>query len=374
MSKKNPIWPFLVILSIGVLSCSQSGDSKPPSSEDVYSNARKEATTIVKGLMDENAIPGLAIAVSIGDELVWSEGFGYSNLYQQTPVDPAKTMFRIGSVSKTLSASALGVLMESGKLDPDLPVQTYVPDFPKKKYPITVRQVAGHIAGVRHYRGNEMLSDKFYPTVSEGLEIFKEDSLLFEPGTDYSYSSYGWNLISAVVEGASGTDFLEFMSKKVFKPLDMKNTLADYANQDIPGRTTFYIRTDSGVVNAPYVDNSYKWAGGGFISTVEDLNRFGRAHMTPGFLEKETLKTLQNTQFLTNGDPTDYGMGWSSGEDERGKFFVGHTGGSIGGITQFWIYPSEELVIAVLTNINPVRYGESVTRIAWLFMETPVDR
>lgn len=142
--------------------------------------------------------------------MIWSKGFGYADIENQIPVDPSLTKFRIGSVSKTLTAAAMGDLMKKDRLDPDTIVQTYVPDFPKKEYEITVRQVAGHTAGIRHYRGIEFMSSKLFKTVDEGRAIFEDDPLLFEPGTQYSYSSYGWNLISAVIEGASEEDFLGY--------------------------------------------------------------------------------------------------------------------------------------------------------------------
>ncbi len=354
---------FLFLLSF-VFAC----QPKPEQTATNYDSAISSARALVDTLMQENETPGMAVAVSVGGKLVWSEGFGYSDVESQVRVDPKTTMFRIGSVSKTLTASAIGLLMEQGKLDVSKTVQEYVSGFPEKRYPITVKQTAGHIAGIRHYRGNEMLSDVYYPTVNEGLVIFQDDSLLFEPGTDYSYSSYGWNLISAVIEGASGEDFLGYMQKNVFDPLGMVNTTADIAINDIANRTNFYVRGDSGVVDAPYVDNSYKWAGGGFIGSAEDLIIFGHAHMKPGFLKKETLEALQTTQILANGDSTNYGMGWRSSTDDKGNYWVGHSGGSVGGITQFVTFPEQEVIVAMVSNCSPLRYNGIQIRIAQLFM------
>jgi len=150
-------------------------------------------------VMAANNIPGLSVAVSIDGQVVWSEGFGYANIETGTPVT-STTKFRIGSVSKPLSAVAMGILVDQGKLDLDLPVQHYVPSFPEKaKGTVTSRQLGGHIAGVRHYSGNEMLSSRKYETVTQSLEIFEDDTLQTPPGEAYSYSSYGWNLLSAVV-------------------------------------------------------------------------------------------------------------------------------------------------------------------------------
>lgn len=346
--------------------CSQSPEAQE-------SSAITQSRQIVLDLMKENQTQGMSVSVSRNGKLVWSEGFGHADVENDVHIDPSKTMFRIGSVSKTLTSAAVGRLMDMHKLDPDATIQTYVPDFPEKRWPLTVKQVAGHIGGVRHYRDNEMMSDIFYPTVTSGLDIFKDDELLFEPGTDYSYSSYGWNLVSAVVEGASGEEFLPFMQREVFDMLGMTATKADYANRDIENRTSFYVLYDNELQDAPYVDNSYKWAGGGFIGSTEDLIRFGHAFMNSGYLTQESMDELMTSQVLTNGDTTNYGMGWVSRIDGKGNRWYGHSGGSVGGITQFRIYPDAQLVIAMTSNTSPLNYDGAHERIAWLFIGENVN-
>ena len=165
-------------------------------------------------------IPGFAIAVAVNGRIVWSEAFGYADLDAKRPATAA-TQFRIGSVSKPLTAAAIAQLFETGKLDIDAPVQRYVPSFPDKAAPITTRLVGGHLAGIRHYQGAEFTLNRRFATVAEGLSVFANDSLLFPPGTRFSYSSYGFNLLSAVVEGASHEEFLAYMSRHVFGPLHM---------------------------------------------------------------------------------------------------------------------------------------------------------
>src|SRR5437867_2889031 len=207
-------------------------------------------------------IPGGQVAVAVNGKLVWSEGFGYADAERKKPVT-RETQFRIASVSKPLTATAVALLYEQGKLDLDAPVQRYVPSFPDKGYPITTRQLAGHHAGIRHYKDREFFLNRRFATVLDGLTIFQDDSLLFPPGTKFSYSSYGWNVISAVVEGAAGQDFLTYMSRNVLRPLGLTHTAPDRVDSLIPNRTRFYERgADSGFVPAPPVDNSYKWAGG----------------------------------------------------------------------------------------------------------------
>ncbi|GAA3589844.1 serine hydrolase domain-containing protein [Flavivirga amylovorans] len=338
-----------------------------------YASAIFKAHRIIDSLQQKQNIPGIDIAISIDGDIVWSEGFGFADIELQVPVTSGETLFRIGSVSKPLTAAALGKLIENGKLNLDSTIQTYVTYFPQKKHPITVRQIAGHIAGIRHYRNSEYTSAKKYNTVKSGLDIFKNDSLLFKPGTKYSYSSYGFNLLSAAVEGASGLSFLDFMKQEVFSKLNMNDTYADKNEDIIRNRASFYqIDASNTIKNASYVDNSYKWAGGGFISTTHDLIKFGNAMIKKEFLSEKTIKELTKSQKLFYGKKTGYGIGWGVIKRKKLKGF-GHDGGSVGGITKFEIFPKEKLVIIALSNSSNVNYGKTIERIVAIFVEAKND-
>ncbi len=326
-----------------------------------YAPAIDLTRAVITALMEVSGTPGMSVAVGIDGEIVWAEGFGYADVEQRVPVWE-ETKFRIGSVSKPVTAAAVGLLVEHGKLDLDAPVQQYVPSFPEKRWPISTRQVAGHLAGIRHYDGDEFLSTRRYDTVAEGLEIFQDDTLLFEPGERFSYSSYGWNVISAVVEGASGESFLSYMQENVFGPLGMVNTIAEYSDSIIPLRTSYYERNEDGsVLNAPFVDNSYKWAGGGFISTPSDLVRFGFAHFGEDFLGEQTIAELWTPQATNAGESTGYGIGWSVGIEDGQVTRAAHGGGSVGGTTGFMTYPQQNAVVAVVGNMSQAPTGGLLT-------------
>jgi len=249
--------------------------------EGKYAEAIAKTRAYVSRLQEGYDIPGMTIAVAIDDSIVWSEGFGFANIEKRIPATP-RTMFRVGSVAKVLTAGAVALLYEQGKLDLDAPVRRYVPEFPDKGYVITTRQIAGHLSGIRHYNEDEEEDKKHYDDVITALEIFKEEPLLHTPGERWSYSSYGWNLISAVVQRAAGQPFLEYMREHVFEPVGMSNTGPDDINATIPNRTTFY----DGREVARDINISYKWASGGFLSTVEDLVRYGSAFLLgSSFLE-----------------------------------------------------------------------------------------
>ena len=297
-------------------------------------------------------IPGVQVAVAVNGKLVWSEGFGYADAERKRPVT-RESQFRIGSVSKPLTAAAVALLYQQGKLDLDAAVQRYVPSFPEKGYPITTRQLAGHLAGIRHYKDREFFLNRRFATVLDGLTIFQDDSLLFPPGTRFSYSSYAWNLISAVVEGASGDDFLRYMSAHVFRPLGLAHTAPDRTDSLIPGRTQPYDRDSGGSYRiAPAVDNSYKWAGGGFVSTAEDLVKFGSALLEPGFLKPETLDLLFTSQRTSAGEETGYGIGFFVTTDSLGHRWAFHGGGAVGGTAVFGLDRDSHVVVAILTNLT----------------------
>jgi len=295
-------------------------------------------------------VPGISVAVGQDGKIIWSEGFGFADLDAKKPVTP-QTLFRIGSVSKPLTAAGLMLLVEKGKVDLDADIHRYVPDFPDKGHRITTRQLAGHLAGIRHYQGQEFYLNRHYANVREGLRIFENDPLLTVPGEKYFYSSYGFNLISMVMEASAGKDFLSYMESSVFTPLAMTNTEPDDATRLVPQGTRFYkSKADGGFELEPEVDNSYKWASGGFLSTPEDLVRFGSAHLQPGFLKQASLETLFTSQETNDGKKTGYGIGWDIRKDKHGHPIWMHTGGSVGGTSLLLIQPDSRLVLAMAAN------------------------
>ncbi|HUL16034.1 MAG TPA: serine hydrolase domain-containing protein [Terriglobales bacterium] len=316
-----------------------------------FAAARANADKIGAELI-ARGIPGLAIAVTVDGKIVYAQGFGYADLEQRVPAWPS-TKFRIGSISKPLTAAALMKLVEAGKLDLDAPIQKYVPSFPDKGVLITPRLVAGHLAGIRNYKGDEFFIQRHYSNVLDGLKIFENDPLIAPPGTQFSYSSYGFNLLSAAVESACGEPFLACMQDLVFTPLDLRDTTADQNRPIIDHRTRFYTREKDGTIeNSPYVDNSYKWAGGGFLSTPEDVVRFGSALLQPGYLKSDSLKLLFTSQKTKAGKETGYGIGWFVHKSASGQPIFEHAGGSVGGSCQLIIYPESRIVVALLTNLG----------------------
>ena len=330
-----------------------------------------EADQLMSQFAASSGSPGLVVSVGRQGQLVWSKGYGYADLEQKVPVDPPATKFRVGSVVKPMTALALVKLVTQKRIDLDADVRRYVPSFPKKEYAFTVRQLAGHLAGIRHYDGDEPYSRKHYSSVIESLDIFKNDPLLAPPGQEWNYSSYGYNLLSAVIERGAGKPFLDYLAESVFIPLGMTSTVPDVLKDVVPNRGRYYFRKDGKFYNEPEVDNSYKWASGGFLSTSDDLARFGLAQMNDQLVTPAMRSLLWTEQKTSSGEGVGYGIGWRIVVDDDGVRAIGHGGGSIGGSTQLWLYPKDSLVIAMISNLTELDYADVLPTLRTLVMKCP---
>lgn len=328
-----------------------------------YSDAVKRARDQVQAMMAERQIPGLSAAVAVDGRIVWSEGFGYADRDNKIQACP-QTRFRIGSVAKPFTVAAMARLYEEGRLDLDAPIQKYVPGFPEKGYRITARQLASHRSGIRDYRDdNEAINTQHYSSVTESLEKFRDNPLMFAPDSDFVYSSYGYVLLSAAIEGASGEDFLSYLRRHVFDPLQMHDTVEIRANETAPNQSRFYdnvtpFSLDGQVRESPFIDFSSKWASGGFLSTSEDMVRFGSAHIASvnrACLKPETLELLL-TPRTTKGWILGYGLGWMTARDLRLRRAHFHFGASSGGTSVLAIYPAQKLSIAIAANLGHAKF------------------
>jgi CubicO group peptidase (beta-lactamase class C family) len=326
-----------------------------------WADAVERSRQVVRAALSEQNLPGLSVAVGVGGEIVWAEGFGWADLESRVPVTP-DTRFRIGTASIALTSAAVGLLLEKDRLKLDEEIQAYVPEFPKREWPVTLGQLMGHTAGVRTDGGDEgpLFSQQCERPV-EALQHFAESKLLFEPGTQYRFSRYGWIVMSAAVEAAANQPFLTFMREQIFDPLGMHDTRADSLTKEIPDRATFYFPRYAadprmGLHLMRPVDYSCYAGASAFLSTPSDLVRFGLAINGGKLLQPATVQLLQTSQRLPSGDETGYGLGWDletvtlAGEQAR---VIGHDGDSLGGIVaSLMTFPERGLVVAVTSNIS----------------------
>ncbi|PRX57214.1 serine hydrolase domain-containing protein [Flagellimonas meridianipacifica] len=325
-----------------------------------FETETKNAKALVTDLMKEKSIPGLSITVASKNKILWSEGFGLADLENKTPIK-LNSKFRIGSISKSLTSIALGKLIEKGKINLSDTVQKLVPYFPKKKYQITIQELASHTSGIRNYnyKNGEYFSNVHYNTIKESIDIFKEDSLLFEPKTKYGYSTYGYVLLSAAIEEVAGQNFLDYMQNNVFEPMGMYSTVPDLNDKIIDNRVQFYQLRDGTIINASYIDNSNKWAGGGFLSSSLDLAKMSQHLLRKDIINKRTIELLWTPTQLADGERTNYCLGWRRDVTESGNIYIHHGGSSVGGRSFLLIYPKDEIIVSITCNLF-TRFNESL--------------
>ena len=347
-----------------------------PSQE--WSGAVAWARQLARADLVEQNLPGLSVAVGAGGDLVWAEGFGWADLENRVPVSPG-TRFRIGHASKALTSAAVGLLLEKGRLHLYDEIQTHVPAFPTKQWPITLRQLMGHVAGVRHYRNEvDYMPSAHCDRAADGLRSFENDPLLFEPDTQYKYSTFGWILVSAAIEAAAGEPFFTFMRTQIFEPQGMVDTTSDSATEPIPDRATFYYPRFSGDPSfgpelATSVDYSCFAGAGGFLSTRSDLVRFGMAVSSGKLLQPATVTKLQTPQLLASGEESGYALGWMvetvplAGQPTALASHASRT--LLGGSTSVLTFPERGLVVAVTSNTSFAGTRSIALKIAEAFAE-----
>lgn len=329
-------------------------------------------------------LPSISLAIGLDGEVVYQTAVGFVDLDEETQAHPW-SLYRIGSVSKPITAVALAQMAEEGLIDMDLPFREYVPDFPQKQWSFTPRQLASHTAGVRHYNSpmESYISDHF-ETVNDALVLVENDRLLFEPGTAFRYSSYGYNMLSAAMVAADGRPFAEMLQARIFDPLEMNLIQVEDARWPNPNTVAFYYQVGKRSLEAFYADNSYKVAGGGLIGTPADLVKFGNALLAGELIRADTWQQLIAPVPLSDGSTNhNYGLGFGSGEvqiGERSVREIGHSGGSVGGLTAWKLFPgvntahgTHDLVVAVTMNISNMGSDANPHEVAYLAAEQVLD-
>jgi CubicO group peptidase (beta-lactamase class C family) len=297
--------------------------------------------------------PGMSVAVVVDGKIAWARGFGLADVENDVPAR-ADTVYRIASISKPMTATAVMQLVEKGQVHLDDLVQKYVPSFPDRGLGVTLRHLMTHTSGIRHYNGGGEFNDKeHFDSLAAAFEVFENDPLLFTPGTRYSYSTYGYNLLAGVVEAASGLAFEAYMREKVWTPSGMSVTRLEHQGEIVPRRSRQYVKAGGGgVENAPFADLSVKWAGGGVLSTVEDLGRFAIALDEGKLLASSTLEEMYQPMTLTDGSKTHYGLGWEIDVDAGGRRWIAHGGGATGGSTYLLRLPERRFAVAICANVQ----------------------
>lgn len=333
----------------------------------IFSEAQTELATAANNAMVELAeelqTVSLSGAIAIDGELTWAGSTGLANVENEVPAS-VESRYRIGSVSKSLTAIALARMVELEMLSLDDHVQAFLPDYPRYETPMTVRQLAGHMSGIRHYEMNlfefpphDTYLDANFEDVLDATEVFSSDDLKFAPGQGFQYSTYGYTLLSAIMQQAAGKPFLDLMQELVFDPLGMDATSAELPG-GVDNLVEFY-NSDNGEFSITRdVDLSIKWAGGGLVSTPSDLVTLGAALLNDQLIQPETRQEFFSVQPMFDGsdNPQAYALGWRHHEtinilgEDKPVDVVHHGGTSVGGVAFLLLVPDHNISIAFLAN------------------------
>jgi len=336
---------LLLALATTAVAQARPGAQSQPADEEAARLTREMATQ----LLATAPHVGLSVAISRDGRTVFAEGFGFADVESQRPMT-VSTRFRAASVSKVIAVTALGRLMQERRIDLDAPVQRYVPTYPEKAHAITPRLLAGHISGLPHYTGIDRRENRFYTSVTDALSVFAHIPQQSPPRTFYQYSTHGFTLLSAAIEGAAGKPFLEYQEEAVLRPLGMTSTEPDIRSAQHPDLTTFYTLREGRLAKlAATEDPSYKWAGGGMTTTPSDLLKLANGYLN-GFLSREVVAEMWRSQQLENGNETGVGLAWRRGWDFAGRPVIEHAGSMDGTRSVVSIWPEQRAAASLMAN------------------------
>ena len=321
--------------------------------QERFSHGTLEAEKVLEEMVEREDIIGASISVGYQDQIVFSQGFGLMDKDLGLPTQP-DTKFRIYSVSKHITAAAIAKLWEDKKLELDSPISKYLPLIDQKLKNITTRQLVGHTSGVRAYREGEwqLFSNAPCSNPFEAMWLFGSDSLLFQPGEKFEYTTYGYVILSAIIEKVSGMNFMDYLNQSFFFPLGIESVNLDNRDLEDPKRSKSYEFWQGVMYDERYANNVCKYGAGGLSASPESIVRFDLALLNGLLVDSATIELILSSMKLKNDEPTGYGFGLELETDSLGNFLAWHSGRSRGGRNGLVIYPKQKLVIMISANTN----------------------
>lgn len=312
--------------------------------------------------------PGASAAIMVDGHLVYSGGVGFADAENEVAMS-GRSVHNIGSVSKLFGAVGVMQLVEGGKARLDAPIQTYAPWFPRKQGAITVRQLMTHTSGIRHYRDGEfgdgeVLRFRQFDDLEQASRRWRDEPLLFAPGSRWHYTTFGASLLQSVIESGSGESLERYLRDHVWIPAGMMHTALDIPARITANRTHGYEidGQDGRLENAQQENVSYKFIGGGIIGSDEDMVRFGHALNSGKLLGRKALGEMYSPQlgpevkaFAEDGadvrqDVPVQALVWRVLADGAGRSYYGHSGSVKGTLSYFANYAGQDVVVALHVN------------------------
>lgn len=357
---------------------------------DLPTETVQQIGAIVEAEMERHQIPGLSLALVVDNEIRYASGFGWADLENRVRAS-REALFRTASVIKPLTATAVMQLAERGRLDLDAPIQKYCSAFPEKQWPVTARQLLAHLGGVRHYKdAAEARGTAHYLDLAEAVKVFANDPLLHEPGTKFSYTSFGYVLLGCALEGASRMRYEDYMQEYIFRPAGMDHTVPDDTFTLVPNRARGYMRmTEENarfwperykrfmkvgeIYNAELHDTSIKLPAGGYLSTAEDLARFLLAVLAGKLIQEETRQQMWTPQKTRDAAEITWGLGWIVPNEMGGERAVRVSGNQPGTSAALVILPEKQFAVVVLANLEGIDLYPLVARLGRLWGHFPQE-
>lgn len=326
----------------------------------VAQESDKTAQLKLEQFIEKNQAVGASAGFALNGQIVWQSAAGYADQKNNIMFE-TNTKLRMGSIAKPMTALAVMQLVEQGKLNLDAPIQTYIPDYPKQhKTQITTRHLLSHTSGMGGYKNTkEQNTTRGYDTLYDALGLFKDRELLFEPGTKYSYTTYGYTVLGVIVEKVSGLSFEEYMEQNIWDKAGMMNTGIVKFGVTVENASKIYHRKGGKGKAKVGIDNnlSNRIPGGGFYTTIEDMLKFGNAIINNNIVKRETLDLMRQHHSLEKENNA-YGFGWFLYNPKPNEgAIIGHSGAQMGCSSQLLIVPEKKIVTIILSNTSRVNVG-----------------
>lgn len=315
-------------------------------------HAARVSARILAEMQEASGVPGLGAAIWRDDRIAWTGSAGQRDIARSLPVDE-NTIFRFASVSKVFAVAAAARLREVGRLDVDAPVATVVPYLRNDWPAINARQLAAHISGLPHYQDvDDERGDRHFDDMRDSVALFSNRALLTPPGTTYSYSSWGYTLLSAEVEEAARMPYLAYLARAITPGLGIGPDATASGN---PDASLAYEIGDGRVAEAAAHDYSYSWGGAGLGGTPRDLATFGGRLLAGRVVSPATFAWMQEPVRLADGSPAGedgyaLAFGLRVERDEDGERLVHHSGVTNGARSVLLLYPDSGVAVSILSN------------------------
>lgn len=294
--------------------------------------------------------PGAAVIVRRGGQTIFRKGYGMADLELEVKVEP-DMVFRLGSITKQFTATAILMLAEQGKVSLQDEISKYLPTFPTGDKKVTIEHLLTHTSGIKSYTNMEEWLQMWRKDMTplEIIELSKGKPFEFNPGERWNYNNSGYVMLGAIIEKISGQTYEEFIQKHIFTPLGMNHSCYGNTERVIPRRVPGYQKNNNGIINAPYLSMTQPYAAGSLLSSVDDLAVWNDAVFSGKLLRKDWLEMAFTPYRLANGESTGYGYGWFI-TNLRGHRCIEH-GGGINGFTSYELaLPDDHIYVAILTN------------------------